>query len=88
MTVLERLRGLNNHGCAYVTEDQSDRLCPCEMRLWQHLPTLLALAEAVKEAVDGSWKIQVHADREIQAFERDDVANIRKALAELEKEAV
>ena len=74
MTVLERLRGLNNHGCAYVTEDQSDRLCPCEMRLWQHLPTLLALAEAVKavrdEESDSTWKAML------------------AALADLEKEAV
>lgn len=66
MTVLERLRGLNNHGCAYVTEDQSDRLCPCEMRLWQHLPTLLALAEAVK-AKDQQAMDKALADLEKEA---------------------
>ena len=85
MTVLERLRGLNNHGCAYVTEDQSDRLCPCEMRLWQHLPTLLALAEAVKEEFGGIEDFGPAATVYVRG---DGLAKIGAALADLEKEAV
>ena len=90
MTVLERLRELHNRWMRSWSSDDPDYIHRHRRDEYagHNLPTLLALAEAVKEAVDGSWKIQVHADREIQAFERDDVANIREALAELEKEAV
>lgn len=81
-TVIERLRLISRTYTRNESMLEDDHNAVVD-----HLPALLALADAVKEAVDGSWKMQVNADREIQAFERDDVANIRKALAELEKEA-
>lgn len=71
MTVLERLRELEGAGCLGTCE--KFEACNCAKYAADNLPTLLALAEAVKavrdEESDSTWKAML------------------AALAELEKEA-
>ncbi len=75
MTVLERLRELEGAGCLGTCE--KFEACNCAKYAADNLPTLLALAEAVKKMVDNpAW----------QGMCDQDVA-VEKALAELEKEA-